>query len=115
MSKQIKKLEFTDWLYFFLSSLDNLFEKLTELGTVSSYDFPRIEMLYLTDMFWGSEVSLATKECKTQEEYTSIIKQLSEKEIENEIRIVLKNKAITEECINTTVENLNINFFFTYQ
>ena len=110
MNEQIKKLEFTDWFYYFMTELDDLFDKLTELKVVGPYDFPRISMLYLNDMFWGSEVWVTTKNCKTQEEYNTLIKQLSEEQLKMDVEGVLEDKGLHKERIKEIVNNLNINF-----
>lgn len=111
MSEQIKKLEFTDWFYYFMTDLDDLFDKLTELGVVGTYEFPRISMLYLNDMFWGSEVWVATKNCQTQEEYDAVIKQLSEEQLKMDVKGVLEDKDLSKEKIEEIINSLNINFY----
>lgn len=111
MNEQIKKLEFKDWLYLFVSNLDEVFNKLAELGLVRENEFPHLAMLYLTDMFWGSEVWLATENCQTQEEYNAVIKQLSKQQVEDDITSVLLDKKMDKKNIETVIKELNFDFF----
>ena len=110
MNEQIKELEFTDWFYYYMTKLDNLFTELTELKVINQYEFPRISVFYLHEMFWSSEVSVATRNCQTQKEYDEVIKQLTEKELKIDIKGILKNKNLNKDKTDKIISDLNINF-----
>lgn len=114
MNTQIKKLEFTSWLYFLLSNLEDILNDLHEKEIVDYLDFPYISVFYLNEMFWGNEVAFYLKECTTQEEYDAVVKKLSEKEIVSLLNSLLKSKGLNQEYIDSTIKDLDINFFFYY-
>lgn len=109
MHTQIKELEFVDWFYYFMTDLDNLFSELTELGVIDQSEFPRISVFYLHEMFWSSNVSIATRDCQTQEEYDQVIKQITEQQLKEKVLSIL-NKKLDIAAVVNTMENLNINF-----